>query len=248
MKKYIIGVPSYFPDSTWESRCIEFEKFLHRVEGLFPGFPILIIAQNWKDYTPEHLSPMIIIRCEKLGIVKARLRLQKELIKQDFDYALLFDDDAVIFGNDVQGFLEPFERFENGFCFRDEHPKEHNWNRYMAAALNFCVISKYILSREFINIDLDPQAGIGYEDVIYPCMLHNKYRDKEIKYPVGTLFTSFKTIFGKIPSTWYSDFTREKSGDSWGILWENTVRVCDYIEKHKKYPEINIDEHGVLII
>lgn len=253
MKKYIIGIPSYIPSDKSEIRISRLESTLSQLYNLFPTFPVVIIAQNWNEnFIPRHNDnqQLIIKHYPKLGIVKARYILQKELLNYDFDYALLLDDDAIIYGDNVEAFLRPFENKENGFCFRTKnlHVKQTCY-RYFPAALNLCIISKYILQGEFINLSFDPQQNIAYEDVIYPCILHNKYRNNEIRYPIGTIFTSFDTDFTNDISTWVSiaNNIQESKVPPWHLRWVNTENICNYIDKYKKYPDFEL-ENGYVII
>ena len=148
MKKYIVGIISYLPDEELgEIRKQQLEKNLRKVYELFPSFPVLIIAQNYNGYIPEHpkTQKVIIKHYTKLGIVKARQILQQELLSYNFDYAILLDDDAIIHGNKskVKQFLSRFEKANDCYCFRQKaEDAKNSANRYMSAALNFCVISK----------------------------------------------------------------------------------------------------------
>lgn len=248
MKKYIIGIPSYFPDDIRDERIYRFERLLRTIGKLFPNFPVVIIAQNWKTYTPDTSdipNELHIVHRDRLGIVGARIALQKELLKYDFDYAILMDDDIIIYGGDVEGFLKPFEEKDDGFSFN------YDGKRYVNGPLQMCVISKYILKQEPLNPKIDPQTGVGYEDVVYCWYLHCKYPDNEIWYPGETCFTIF--ISGQIfSSTWGNKKTEQKISDEDKTkikedLSINTVKICEFISKNKKYPKINIRKDKIHI-
>lgn len=234
MKKFIIGIISWLPnDGSRQHRQDRVLKTIETCEQLFKNIPIVIVAQNWQTFTID--KPNVFIKSYKkgLGIVKARQTLQKQLLKYDFDYAIFLDDDAIIYGNNPKAFLKHFDRYNDGYCFR--YYKEMSDNlfvRYMPASLNLCVISKNILSQELINLRFDPQKIIAYEDVVYPIMLYCKYPEKEIPYPIGTVYTSFKTG-QNIKSTWASVVFGH---DYWKVLSQNTAEILDYLKKYKEYP------------
>jgi hypothetical protein len=119
----------------------------------------------------------------------------------------------------------------------------------MSAALNFCVISKWILERESIDIRFDPQQNIAYEDLIWPSMIYNKYPEKELYWPLGTLFTSHLATDRTI-TTWALAANKEKIKDSYprAIRWKNTLKICEYIDKYKKYPNFKLADNKEVII
>ena len=233
MKNFIIGIISWLPrDERRTKRQNHVIKTVERCKKLFKNIPIVIVAQDWDDFTIEGVD---IKSYDRLGIVGARKTLQEELLKYDFDYAILLDDDATIYGNESKKFLEHFNEYEDGYCFRpyrDFTPVLKD--RYMPAALNLCVISKTILQEVAINVEVDPEKLSGYEDYIYPLILYKKYPEKEIKYPIGTIFTSFKTG-QNIVSTWDIDKDRK-------TIWENTLKIIKYVDKYAAYPEFTQDE------
>ena len=249
MKKYIIGIISYLPDGDlYAKRKCQVEQNLKKLYSLFPNFPILIIAQNYKENLIYNKNQKIELKYyDKLGIINARYTLQKELLKYDFDYAILLDDDAIIYGTDSLKFIETFEKYDSGFCFRQRDAKiTRSVFRYMKAALNFCVISKDILEKEYIDLRFDPEQNIAYEDVVYPSLLYNKYKDKEIMWPIGTIYTSYNYT-NKSTSTWLAE-TNKKLVGSVFIRHVNSIKICDYIDKYKEYPNFNLSETNIITI
>lgn len=255
-KNYIIGIPSYLPDDKYEIRAKKMEQNLAKLYELFPSVPVVIVAQNWKeDYIPKHNpnQQLDIYRFDKLGIVGARKKLEEVLLGLNFDYAILCDDDVTIYGrkDSVQNFLLPFEQRYNGFAFREINlHTSRTVEKYFPAPLNLCVVSKFILENEPMDARFDPEKNIAYEDMIYPCILRNKYPQHEIQYPLKSIITSFATDFVKSESTWFEQADQEEleNGKTPQIQrWENTVTICDYIDKYKKYPEFVI-ENGVIVI
>jgi hypothetical protein len=255
-KKYVIGIPSYFPDDKYEIRAQKLERNLDKLYELFPSFPVVIIAQNWKeDYMPKHNpdQEIHVYRFEKLGIIGARKKLEEVLHDIEFDYAILCDDDAIIYGDKekVSRFLAPFENRRNGFTFREKNIHNHrSVERYFPAPLALCVISKTLLEREPLDPRFDPEQNIAYEDMIYPCILRNKYPQYEVQYPLRSIFTSFTTDFVKAESTWFenADSTETASGEApQAQRWKNTVIICDYIDRYKKYPEFTIEQGKIII-
>ena len=232
MKNFIIGIISWLPrDDRRTSRKNRVIKTVERCKKLFKDTPIVIVAQDWDDFTIKGVD---VKKYDRLGIVGARRTLQEALLKYDFDYAILLDDDAVIYGEDSKKFLSHFDNYEEGFCFRPYRDFTGILReRYMPAALNLCVISKSILQEVFISTEVDPEKGTGYEDYTYSLLLYKKYPEKEIKYPAHTIFTSFKTG-QKIVSTWNINRDRE-------TIWANTMKIINNINKYKEYPEITQD-------
>lgn len=232
MKNFIIGIISWLPrDKRRTSRQNRVTKTVERCKKLFKNIPIVIVAQDWDDFTIEGIDIKLY---DRLGIVGARKTLQEELLKYDFDYAILLDDDATIYGEDSKKFLEHFNEYENGYCFRpyrDFTPILKD--RYMPAALNLCVISKSILSEVAINTAVDPEKETGYEDYTYPLVLYKKFPEKEIKYPAGTIFTSFKSG-QNVVSTWDINKARQ-------TIWANTMKIIKYIDEYSEYPEFTQD-------
>ena len=239
---FIIGIISYFPDDIWEERKTRFEAFLSQTQELFANIPIVIIAQNWKDFIPKNQKSIFIYHFPKLGIVGARRKLNDILLDFDFTFAILLDDDAIYYGNNSYDFLAAFENKTSGYCFRNCHDHERLIaNRYMPAALNLCVISKDLLQLNPIDTRFDPQKSIAYEDVVWPLSFYCLYPDKEIRYPIGTLFTSFQQG-QNITSTWYNENKIKAQ-----TLWDNTKDIVIYMYKNKVIPNFKLDQNGRVI-
>lgn len=159
----VIGIISYLP-SEQMPRTIRIEAFNHlqaQLNQFFPSVPVIVIAQNWQDYTIT--SPNYTIHSyPKLGILRARKTLRQKLLKSNGDYFILFDDDAIIeMETSTTDLLQMCGENPNGFAFRKG---DHNkYNPCADSQLNFAVLSRFILESEDVP-NVDPQKDEGFED------------------------------------------------------------------------------------
>lgn len=197
MKK-IFGIISWFPDEpTHRKQRLERlnHTFKHLTDLFGKDIEFLIIAQNWQDYkVPEFIKHTIIHKFDKLGILGARKMLREKFLETDYDYLIMCDDDIVLkpeVDNAPKKYLEEL----------DKHPKGFSFVRY-GWSLTFCAISKYIYSREPM-CDVDPELNEGYEDMVFPMLLHYKYPKNEFKTSHLFSFHQHEVKFKKDhKSTW----------------------------------------------
>lgn len=181
MKK-VFGIISWFPDEpTHRKQRLERlnKTFKHLIDLFSEDVEFLIIAQNWKDYkVPKFVKHTIIHKFDKLGILGARKMLREKFLETDYDYLIMCDDDIVLkpeVENAPKKYLERLDKHPEGFSF-----VRYGWS------LTFCAISRFIYSKEDM-VDVDPEKNEGYEDMVFPLLLHYKYHDKEFK--TGDLFS-----------------------------------------------------------
>lgn len=101
--KFCIGIVSYLPKDA-ENRKLRLdrlERLLAQIDNFWPCIDILIIAQNWKDFNPIKRSNSIIkVSFENgIGIMAARNALRDSFLRFNYDYIIMFDDDAIISGS-----------------------------------------------------------------------------------------------------------------------------------------------------
>ena len=242
--KKCIGIVSYFPEEQDKrtQRIARFESLLVKINNLWPYLDILIVAQNWKDYSPVKIQNKLIIYNynEPLTIVGARNTLrQKFLDETDYDYIIFLDDDAKI--NDCQQevanqYLDEIDNHPNMFCFIHDKDHWHKCDDYIRAPLNLCAISRFIYEKEPIPpVYLEKNEAL--EDDTYAVLLHLKYPEYEFIPPVGIKCEHaangiyyFLQLSGKgTPSTW---FTRRSN---FMQICHNTNIIIDYIVKNKDF-------------
>ena len=240
----VIGIISWLPDNIKDRtiRCTRFANLLNSIEKYFPNIPIMIIAQNWKDYIPKpQNNQLIIYKYDKLGILQARKELRKQfLYHKEFNFLIMFDDDAIIESINPDLPMEYLHRMDenpNGFAFVKSNGTTDltNLNPYAPSQLNMCVISRYIYEKEPM-VNVDAQKDEAYEDNLFSLLLHCKYSDLEFDIPDGLKSVHFKNpninkFGGEVPSTW----AREKRRD-WRGLSRRTIALQEYIIKNKDLP------------
>ena len=77
------GIPSWLPDAepARSKRKIRINRLLTQLSSLWPDIDILIIAQNWQDFTPVEIPNKLIIKeYEPLGLLGARKTLREEFL------------------------------------------------------------------------------------------------------------------------------------------------------------------------
>ena len=230
------GIISWLPDKEPDrtQRKERINKLFKQLETLWPDIPILVVAQNWKNFKPVNTkNPQLIKQYEPLGILKARKTLRQEFLNTEFKYIIMFDDDAIIecSNKDLpQKYLTEIEAHPLGFAFLKG--KNNIYNPYAAAQLNLCAISRAIYEQEDM-VDIDPQKGEGFEDCVFATLLHYKYGQYEFNIPSGLTHCQYFNTKEKVPSTWWSD--AKSSGISTGLI-QRTNALCKYISEKKKLP------------
>lgn len=230
------GIVSYFP---WEQperkqRQDRLDRLIKRLSELWPDIPIMIISQQWKFYNPEKLCKNKLIRFDypKLGILKARQELRKHFLESDYDYLIMFDDDALIEGDAdlAKKYIEELDKHPEGFCFIKGNGSSP-YTAYNDSQLNLCAISRYIYEKEPIP-NIDPQRSEAFEDRVWSTLLHFKYADKEFDAPEGLKCVHFKNSNEPVPSTW-----SEEKKYNWRQMRKNTLDIETYISEHKELPD-----------
>jgi len=227
------GIISWFPDKepARTQRQNRINRLFTQLNNLWPDIDILVVAQNWGNFKPvETTNNQIIKNYMPLGILGARKTLREEFLKSNYNYIIMFDDDAIIecdnetVNND---FIIAIENNPNGFCF--VKGEDNAYNPYAGAQLNLCAISRFIYNQEPM-VDIDPQKGEGFEDCIFATLLHHKYADYEFNIPEGIRCIQFRNPDEPVESTWWGTHKNGK------YLIQNTNFLCRYIAEHKRLP------------
>lgn len=233
MLKKCFGIISWLPNDK-ENRYLREERLnrlLKQLDQIMPEIDILLIAQNWDNFIPFKTRNKQIIRTyEPLGILGARKTLRKEFLKLNYDYIIMFDDDAIIEYDNlnlIKNYLNLIEKNPKGFSF--VKGQNSPYNPYAGAQLNLCAISRYIYEKEDM-VDLDPQKGEGFEDCVFATLLHHKYSNLEWDVPDGLKCIQFQITGEKAKSTWWDDCENKAN------LLGRTNAVCKYISEHKDLP------------
>lgn len=234
--KPVFGIVSYFP---WEQperkqRQDRLDRLVKQLSYLWPEIPIIVISQQWKFYNLDGKCKNKVIRYDypKLGILKARQELRKRFLENDFDYLIMFDDDAIIEGNEelAKKYIAELNNHPEGFCFI-KGDGSSPYTDYNDSQLNLCAISRYIYEKEPIP-NIDPQQSQAFEDRIWSTLLHFKYADKEFDAPEGIRCIHFKNEDEPVPSTWASEKVYR-----WKQMRQNTKDIEAYIAEHKGLPD-----------
>lgn len=229
--KACIGIVSYIPDDkrARELREERLNRLLKQLGDIWPSLPIIIISQNWKDFTPKSTNKLEVHKYDKLGILKARKTLRKHFLESSYDYIILFDDDAIIEG-DSSNYLNLMEENPKGFAFIKGG--KGIICPYCDSQLNLCAISRFIFEREDFP-DVDPQDNDGYEDRVFSTLLHFKYSKNEFDAPKGLRCNHFKNPKEKAPSTW-----AHAGGIMFNVMDHRTIAIEKYIKEHKELPNL----------
>lgn len=198
MKKVspVFGIISWFPDSepARTQRVNRLNNMFVQLKDIFgDDIKYMIVAQNWKDYQLPEFVHADIFKYDKLGIIGARKKLGEHFIQSDYDYLIMCDDDIVLKTSDTftkEYFFDELNRHPEGFVFL-----QYGWS------LTFCAISKYIYSKSPI-LDIDPEKGEGYEDTVWPYLLHYKYPDKEFSLSGIQFIQNQAEFVRELKSTW----------------------------------------------
>ncbi len=195
----VFGIISWFPDKEPErtQRIERLNKMLKQLVDIFgEDIHFMIVAQNWKENKiPEFVKNVTIFRYNKLGILGARKKLGVHFLESNYDYLIMCDDDIVLDLDSTftkEYFFNTLNENPNGFVFL-----KYGWS------LTFCAISKFIYSQTPMS-DIDPEKGEGYEDTVWPYLLHYKHGENEFTLK-GIRFLQHKQEFHvDHKSTWDS--------------------------------------------
>ena len=216
----VFGIISWFPDKEPDrsQRIERLNKMMAQLIELFgEDIKFMIVAQNWKNYKlPKNIKNVEIFKYSKLGILGARKTLGKHFLQSKYDYLIMCDDDIVLKTNEdftKEYFFKELNKHPNGFMFI-----QYGWS------LTFCAISKNIYKQTPMS-DIDPEKGEGYEDTVWPFLLHYKHPKNEFNI-AGIKFIQHHQEFHKNhKSTW----------DSGKVNHENLQELTHYyIERFKK--------------
>ena len=206
--KKVIGIVSYLPeaDSDRASRCKRLTNLILKINELWPWIDIMIIAQNWKDFTLPTISNKIIIdKYEKLGILKARNTLREKFIKSDYDYIITMDDDAFILGIGIEYMNEI-----------DEHPNMVGIFRYRNCPLTMLAISKEIFTKYPYPATVSVEEGGMIEDDTFIATLFVKCPEKLFEFS----HTDIEEIgYEYVNRRIYKDSNFAKSTWDWKANW-----------------------------
>ena len=126
------------------------------------------------------------------------------------------DDDVMMKYKDqtvIDNYIKALKDNPQGFMFL-----QYGWS------LNLCAISRWIYEREDM-VDVDPEKNEGYEDTVFPNLLHYKYPDKEFKVK-GIEFIQHKwENRKKVKSTWMN------SKINYGVLRLRSDYIIDEFKK-----------------
>ena len=188
----VIGIISYLPDGDLrKSREAGLTNTIKTYGKLFPDIPIMIVAQNWKEYIPPKIPNTIILyKYEKgLGIVPARKILRELFIQSEFDYLIMSDDDISITPKNVDKFISLI----------DQHPSGVG-RMSNTTTLTLFAISKDIYSK----IDLIYRDPYDYfEDIFLIRVLEKHFKDKI--YYFDETFNDSTWADCKYGSTWWDN-------------------------------------------
>lgn len=195
-----IGIVSYLPDS--DIRIKREEKLRNLIKNCNNIFclPIIIIAQNWKNFSIDGCD---IHRFDSpLGIVGARNKLREIFLESEYDYLIMLDDDCEIFGDREVG-TKYINQIEN-------HP--NMWGQWSGTLLKLFAISKNI----FKEVDFGSgsvENGDYFEDILFVNTLEKKFSNKKFNFMISGLRQDSNN-FNDPDSTWfYGQFNKHDIGD-----------------------------------
>ena len=236
MKKVspVFGIISWFPDAEpgRTQRINRLNKMFEQIRDLFGDVNYLIVAQNWKDYkVPEFVNNVKIFKYNKLGILGARKTLGRHFLESRYNYLIMLDDDIILETSDgftKEYFFDELNNHPNGFVFL-----KYGWS------LTFCAISKYIYAQSPM-VDIDPEKGEGYEDTVYPNLLHYKHGDKEFNLKGITFVQNQQQYVKELKSTWCNKNTNHNNLQALSKFHINQFKKGNFIidkEKARKFLE-----------
>ena len=222
--KKVFGIISYFPDNDSgyhtemrRERTRRFRELLLKLEEYWPEVDILIIAQNWKDFTlPDTKNHKITYSYGKLGILGARKELRKRFLEMDYDYIIMLDDDAMVTAFNPQGYLDEI----------DQHPDGIGALRWINGPLQLFAISKSKFA-QVEYLDVDPEKGQGFEDDLFANRCRTMFPDD--CYDFSSDLAMENSLHyngpGKCPST----YSKEREYD-WNYMRSNTKYLINRME------------------
>lgn len=155
--KICIGIISYLPDNS-SSRRVRMDRLNSLLKQLNDHFklPILIVAQNWKDFKVV-FDNISIFQYDKLGITKARATLREHFLQSTYDYMIMLDDDMELSDNQAD--------YDNYLDTVIKNRKEYYYVKNFQN--NFSCISKGGFKKVEYDLAIDPERGTGFEDYIF---------------------------------------------------------------------------------
>ena len=141
--KVCFGVPSWIPEKEPDRtlRKERLDRMFKQITDLFGDVNWLILAQNWKEYTPPDFVKNIKVKHEpQLGILGARKALRQFFLDEGYDYLVMLDDDILLETQPTftkEYFFNELESHPEGFVFL-----QYGWS------LTFCAVSRYLYQRE----------------------------------------------------------------------------------------------------
>lgn len=193
MTSKCLGIISYLPDDPKirGPRIIKLEHLVTKCNQLF-NLPIIIIAQNWKDYDKKEYEDKFctIYRYDNaLGIVGARKALRLRFLQSPYNCLIMLDDDCLLVGDSGKEYLKQI----------DDHPD--CYYIYFKSLLKLFAISRSIL--EYIDFaEVDPEKGEGFEDRVFVNTLYKKFPDRKYQF-VNTGVQQYSVSTKDPLSTWY---------------------------------------------
>jgi hypothetical protein len=215
--KVCIGIVSYLPDNKFrEIRYERCKKLISQLNSIF-DIQIIIIEQNYRDL-PLNGENLIEYKFdEKLGIPKARQILRKKFLESNFDYIILFDDDAEVIGS-----------YEDGQLFLKElndHPNTF-FSQKGGLFCGFCVSRKLF---EVIDIpNLNAEKDEGYEDLAFFRIIRKIVQCDRISIETNL---EFKHNYTK--STWAN---KENSKNNDLRMQRTLLYIDEQLKKYDKLP------------
>lgn len=238
LMKIAVGIISYFPadKNVRENRKEGLRRLLKQLVQYFPDQDVLVCAQCWtldEELEMQSIHPkLFIFNHEKgLGIPMCRIELRDIFLNQtNYDYMLMFDDDAEINTtfDKAQHYLRMMEEHPEGFSVLQGHFKDP-LGHYDPAQLNGAAFSRFILEQE--NWDKNwnaqnPATGV-FDDVMYVYTCHYKYPQYEFIVN-GISCTQWSKPQRKSISTWLDS----KLGR---IIYNNTKQKLNELkQKYRK--------------
>lgn len=201
--KICIGIISYFPDGDlWEIRKNSFINLCKQCRELF-DLDYLVIAQNWKDFSPTVIGRYrISYYDEPLGIIGARNELRELFLASEYDYMIMLDDDCTLIGdkNAAKKYIEQIE----------EHPG-------MCGMFNGTLLKLFAISKElFKNISFGNgrvENGDYFEDILFVNTIQKKWPDKVFKF-IKYCLNERSNNFNDENSTWFhGQYNKHDIGD-----------------------------------
>ena len=238
--KICFGIVSYFPKEqpARKQRQDRLDRLVKQLSNYWPEVPILVVAQDWGHYTLDKkcVNPVYCYHYSKLGILVARQTLRQHFLESQYNYIVMFDDDAIIQIDDAaapQDYIKEIKNHPNGFCFIKGNGASP-YTPYCDSQLNLCAISKWIYEQDPIP-NSDPEKSQAFEDRLWSTLLHYKYADYEFDAPNTIRCIHFKNPNEVAPSTWSHTQKRD-----WKAMRANTRLIENYISKYKDFPDVEL--------